>query len=74
MATTPQLEVLLNNYLNKARSNNLSKEETLLLTELWLKNKFLHSAVPPKKDWLKYLCLGYYMYTLLESHTENYHE
>ena len=56
----------LNDMITKLEQNELKDEEILSLYELWYKLKFL-SEKHNDKDILKYLSLGYYIYSNLEN-------
>jgi hypothetical protein len=73
--TKDQLKDMLNYYKNHL--DDLTKQESLLLTEFFIKHKLLkeNKYLPEKfneKDLLKYAFLGYYVYSEIDQNLQSY--
>lgn len=72
-----QLDQLLSYYQTNHINKNLTKQESLLLTEFFIKHKLLqeNKYLPQKfneKDLLKYAFLGYYIYSEIDQNLQSY--
>ena len=60
------LQKFLSDLSETMKTGNMDKEEFLLLCEFYYKFKFSKERHHDEKDILKYLSLGYYMYSFME--------
>jgi len=64
--TTLQLVTFLKKIIKSLENNNLDNDQLLLVSEMYMKYKYLSNPCEtPREDLLKYTSLGYHIYTNL---------